>query len=115
MNIQGVEPSEVIAPGSIEEARFALERLGRERRKTVFVGGGTKLALGAAPSQLDAVVRTTGLARIIEYAPSDQVVTVEAGITLGALQDRLAADRQRLSLDAPWPTRATLGGIIATN
>ncbi len=115
MNVQGITPREVIAPNSIEEARSALERLRRERRATVFVGGGTKLSLGAPPARLDAVLRTTGLARVVEYAPSDQVVTVEAGLTLGALQERLAQERQRLSLDAPWPARATLGGIIATN
>ena len=115
MNIQGVEPGEVIAPTTIDEARAAVERLGRAKKAMVFVGGGTKLGLGAPPTRLDAVLRTTGLARIVEYAPSDQVVTVEAGITLGALQSRLAADRQRLCLDAPWPDDATLGGIIASN
>jgi glycolate oxidase FAD binding subunit len=115
LNVQGVTPAEEIAPASIEEARGALERLARERRATVFVGGGTKLSLGAPPTRLDVVLRTGGLERIVEYAPSDQVVTVEAGITLGALQLRLARDRQRVSLDAPWPGRATLGGIIASN
>ena len=115
MNIQGVTPREVLTPTSIEEARSALERLGGDRQATVFVGGGTKLSLGAPPSRPFAMLRTTGLARVVEYAPSDQVVTVEAGITLGALQEQLAQERQRFSLDAPWPARATLGGIIATN
>ena len=107
--------TEELVPATIEEARAAVERLGREGKAMMFVGGGTKPSLGAPPSRLDAVIRTAGLARILEYAPSDQVVTVEAGLTLGALQARLAADRQRLSLDAPWPARSTLGGIVATN
>ena len=115
MNVQGVAAAEELEPTSIEEARETVERLGRDRRAMMFVGGGTKLSLGAPPVPPFAVVRTTGLARVVEYAPSDQVVTVEAGITLGALQERLAQDRQRLSLDAPWPARATLGGIIAAN
>lgn len=115
MNVQGAPPSEVIAPTSIDDARSALDRLARERQATVFVGGGTKLSLGAPPARPFAVLRTTGLARVVEYAPSDQVVTVEAGITLGALQELLAPERQRFSLDAPWPARATLGGIIAAN
>ena len=113
--VQGVVPGEVLVPMSIDEACAALAELGAAGRASVFVGGGTKLSLGAPPSRLDAVVRTTGLARIVEYAPSDQVITVEAGLTLGALQERLARDRQRLSLDAPWPERATIGGIVATN
>ena len=115
MIIQGITAAEVITPASIDEAREAVGRLARDKRAMMFVGGGTKLSLGAPPSRLDAVIRTTSLARFVEYAPSDQVVTVEAGVTLGALQERLSQDRQRLSLDAPWPARSTLGGIIASN
>ena len=113
--VQGCMPRAVYEPSTIDEACAALEDLSRQEHACVFVGGGTKLGLGAAPTRLDAVVRTRKLARIVEYSPSDQVVSVEAGVTLGALQDRLAQDRQRLSLDAPWPARATLGGIIAAN
>src|SRR5215468_4722777 len=79
-----------------------------------FVGGGTALALGAPPTGLDAVVRTERLTRIIEHAPADQVVIVEAGLTLAALQGQLAAHGQRLALDPPLPDRATIGGLVAT-
>jgi glycolate oxidase FAD binding subunit len=42
-------------------------------------------------------------------------ITVEAGITLGAIQALLAQQNQRLNLDSPHRDRATLGGIFATN
>jgi glycolate oxidase FAD binding subunit len=113
--VLGREPPIVYEPSTIDDARGALESLARDRLASVFVGGGTKLDLGAAPSRLDAVVRTAKLSRIIEYSPSDQVVSVEAGVTLAALQARLAVERQRLSLDAPWPERATIGGILAAS
>ena len=113
--VQACMPRAVYEPTTVEEACAVLEALSREKHACVFVGGGTKLGLGAPPTRLDAVVRTRKLTRIVEYSPSDQVVSVEAGVTLGALQERLAQDRQRLSLDAPWPARATLGGIIAAN
>ncbi len=113
--VLGREPGVVLEPASIDEARAALASLSQSRQTSVFVGGGTKLGLGAPPSRLDAVVSTTKLSRIVEYAPADQVVTVEAGVTLGALQARLAVARQRLSLDAPWPAKATLGGILAAS
>jgi glycolate oxidase FAD binding subunit len=113
--VLGHEPRFVYEPSTIDDARAALERLSKERLASVFVGGGTKLGLGAAPSRLDAVVRTTKLSRVVEYSPSDQVVSVEAGLTLGALQAELGAERQRLSLDAPWPERATIGGILAAS
>jgi glycolate oxidase FAD binding subunit len=113
--VQGRLPRAVYEPASIDEAREVLARLARDRQACVFVGGGTKLGLGAPPTRLDAVVRTGRLTRIVEYAPPDQVVTVEAGLTLAALQERLAQDRQQLSLDPPWPGESTLGGIIAAN
>ncbi len=52
---------------------------------------------------------------MIEYPAADMTITVEAGITLAALQDVLASQNQRLLIDAPHPDRATLGGIFATN
>jgi len=113
--ILGVVPGLVLEPGTAEEAATALSRCARDRLTVGFVGGGTELGLGHAPSELDAVVHTGGLARVIEYAPSDQVVMAEAGVTLAALQGVLAPQGQWLALDPPWPDRATLGGIVATN
>ncbi len=101
-------------PASIEEAQQAVAQLAGARKRLFIVGGGTQLGLGA-PAQFDERLETGGLNRIVEYAPSDQVVTVEAGVTLTALQKELAGNGQRLSLDPPLPARATLGGIIAAN
>jgi glycolate oxidase FAD binding subunit len=42
-------------------------------------------------------------------------VTVEAGLTLSALQALLARENQRLPLDVPDPDHATVGGVFATN
>jgi glycolate oxidase FAD binding subunit len=112
--IAGVRPRAVYAPGSIEECAEVLGLAARERLRLGFVGGGTALDLGAAPTGLDAVVRTERLARIVEHTPADQVVIAEAGVTLAALQSALAAHGQRLALDPPLPERATIGGIVAT-
>lgn len=112
--IAGVRPRAAYAPGSVEECAEVLGFAARERLRLGFVGGGTALDLGAAPSGLDAVVRTERLARILEHAPADQVVIAEAGVTLAALQAALAAHGQRLALDPPLPERATIGGIVAT-
>src|SRR5262249_2814166 len=56
----------------------------------------------------------TGLSRVIDYPAADMTITVEAGMTLGALQTALAANHQRLPPDAPQPQKATLGGLFAT-
>ena len=98
-----------LEPETIDEAEGMLRNL---RERVMFVGGGTQLGLGPAPELL---LSTRLLNRIVDYAPSDQVVTVEAGVTLGTLQQALQKQGQRLSLDPPLPERATLGGIIAAN
>ena len=51
------------------------------------------------------------MARVIAYEPDDMTVVAEAGITLGALNARTAAHRQRLPLDPPAPESATLGAV----
>src|SRR5262249_53107340 len=55
------------------------------------------------------------LDRILEHEPGDLTVTVEAGVTIAALQAKLGAARQGLSLDPPDAERATVGGGIAAH
>ncbi len=113
--VVGVVPSRVIEPATLDEATEAMAACASERRHLAFVGGGTELGLGAAPERLDVVLRTAALDRIVEHAPLDQIVTVECGVRVGDLQRALAAHGQRLSIDPPWPERATIGGVVASN
>jgi len=113
--ILGVVPKEVFSPADVEDARAVLGETARTGASVGFVGGGTALGLGRPPRRLDAVLRTERLTRIVEYAPSDQIVVVEAGLTLDALQRAVAAHRQRLAIDPPLPARRTIGGLVATN
>jgi glycolate oxidase FAD binding subunit len=113
--ILGAVPREVVSPSSVAEAAEAVAEAARGKAALAFAGGGTALSLGAPPRRLDVLLRTEKLDRLVEHAPSDQVVTAEAGMTLGALQRALAPDGQRLALDPPLADRATLGGLLATN
>jgi glycolate oxidase FAD binding subunit len=113
--ILGVRPKEVFTPATVAEAADVLGERARSGASVGFVGGGTSLALGRPPRTLDAVLRTERLDRIVEHAPSDQIVVVEAGLTLAALQRAVAAHGQRLAFDPPLPERRTIGGLVATN
>ncbi|MEI7703450.1 MAG: FAD-binding oxidoreductase [Deltaproteobacteria bacterium] len=113
--IQGAVPRLVLEPGTVEEAVGAMARCAADRLAVAFVGGGTMLGLGARPARLDAVIRTGALSRLVDHAPADQVVTAEAGMTLAALNEALALHRQRLPLDVPFSSRATVGGVVAAN
>lgn len=113
--ILGILPGAVYEPSTAEEAAEVVRESARDGRSLAFIGGGTDLERGFPPERLDAVVRTGRLARVLEHAPSDQIVIVEAGVTLASLQETLARHGQRLALDPPLPGRATAGGIVAAN
>jgi glycolate oxidase FAD binding subunit len=113
--ILGARPETVYEPSTVEEAGEVVRESALGGKVLAFVGGGTDLELGAAPKRIDAVVRTNRLARVVEHAPSDQIVVAEAGMTLEGLQTALASHRQRLALDPPLPGRKTVGGILAAN
>jgi glycolate oxidase FAD binding subunit len=111
----GVHVDEIVSPATIDEARELMAERARRGSTVAFMGGGTELGYGRAPKRVDTLVRTEHLARVLDYAAADLTITVEAGITLGALQATLAPERQRLGLDAPQAAFATIGGLLATN
>jgi glycolate oxidase FAD binding subunit len=113
--VLGLTPRVAVEPASVPEAAEALRALAADGLAVAFVGGGTDLELGPPPARLDAVVHTRRLARIREHAPADQIVAVEAGLTIAELQRALAPHGQRLALDPPHPERTTAGGAVAAN
>ena len=98
-----------LTPATVEEAQALLAQGGRS---VLFVGGGTAMPPGP-PAEVE--ISTAGLKRIVEYAPADQVVIVEAGVTLAELQRELGKNGQRLAIDPPSPDQATIGGIVAAS
>jgi glycolate oxidase FAD binding subunit len=83
-------------------------------RKTIGMSGG-ECPGGPAAVAVDTIVSTGAMNRIVEYVPSDQIVTAEAGVTLADLQRELGEKQQRLAIDAPFAERLTIGGLVAGN
>jgi glycolate oxidase FAD binding subunit len=78
-------------------------------------GGKTSLDYGRAPARPGVAIDTTAISGLNDYPFADMTITIEAGMTLAALRAMLAEHQQRVLVDAPFPERATLGGIYATN
>jgi glycolate oxidase FAD binding subunit len=112
--VEGVRPLFVAEPGSVEETSELMKLARREGLAVSPRGGGTKMHIGDPPRELDLILSTARMSEIIEYAPDDQVVRVQAGIRLGDLQERLSGSNQMLAIDPP-ESGATIGGIIAAN
>jgi glycolate oxidase FAD binding subunit len=73
------------------------------------------MRLGNVPRQLDLIIETTKLNRVIEHDDANLTATVESGCPLADLQKTLAPRRQQAPFDPPFAQRATVGGIVAAN
>src|SRR5439155_14829465 len=90
----------VSSPSSVGDAAAAFRHAAAEgRRVSIDREGG------------DVVLRTAGLDRIVEHEAGDLTCTVEAGIRLSVLNERLAEHGQMLALDPPGDP--TVGACLA--
>jgi glycolate oxidase FAD binding subunit len=112
--VDGVRPSIVVEPGTIEETSEVMKLASREGLAVSPRGGGTKIGLGNPPRQVDLILSTARMDGIIEHVPGDQIVRVQAGLKLQDLQASLAESDQMLGVDPP-EEGATIGGIVAAN
>lgn len=113
--VAGARPRFIVEP-AIEQELASVLRLANDAGLGVIPrGGGTKLSWGNPPSHADLILSTSRLNKIIEHAWADLTVSVEAGCTIEKLQATLAQHGQRLALDALWPKRATVGGVLSVN
>jgi glycolate oxidase FAD binding subunit len=103
----------VAEPASTGEAAALLRAAEALGLSVLPRGTGTRLDWGSPPRSCDLIVSTTRLNQVLEHAAGDLVVRVQAGVQLHDLQERLAAEGQRLALDPPGG--ATVGGLVATN
>ena len=113
--IDDIAPQAVVLPASTHEIQEVLGYAAEGGLSVIPAGSGTKLGVGNPPEQVDLVLSTSRLDQVLEYEPADLTVTVEAGIRLATLQERLAKHEQYLSLDPPYADRCTIGGMTATN
>ena len=101
-------------PTTAEELARRLHQAAESGSAVVPVGGGKAAGMGGAPLRCDVELHTTGLNRVLEHSQADMVVSVEAGITLEALQAELGKAGQFLPLDPFNSPGHTIGGLLAT-
>ena len=112
--IDEVTPQAVVRPSGRAGLAGLLHQASAEGLAVFPRGGGTQMALGNRPDRVDLIVDLTRMRRVLDYQPADMTVTVESGITLAALQEELASAGKYVPLEAPFPRRATVGGILST-
>ena len=112
--VDGLIPSAVVWPETVEQVATVLEWAQREKLAVIPSGSGTKIGLGDIPRRLDLVLSLRRLAQISEYDVANFTITAGAGMTFAQLTQLTAAQMQMLPLQYPFST-ATLGGLIAAN
>jgi glycolate oxidase FAD binding subunit len=112
--IDGVTPAAALQPGSSEEIVDVVKFAAAEGLAIVPCGARTKLGIGLPPNRYDIALDLTKLNRIAAYDPGDLTLSVEPGVALCHLQRTLNEHGQLLPHGAPFMTRATVGGTIAS-
>ena len=96
LRYRSVSAEMTIEPSSLDELRDSLAGAGARGEKVSHVN-------------------LRALNRVVEHAPQDMTVTVEAGITLARLQSELARQRQWLPIDPPRADTLTIEAALATD
>jgi glycolate oxidase FAD binding subunit len=112
--LDGLTPRAALRPETLEGVSEALAWASSQQMAVVPWGGGTHQGVGNRLERYDLALLTSGLNRVLDHQPADLTLTVQAGMTLSAVQAHLAPYGQHLPLEAEDPDRATIGGLIAT-
>ncbi len=115
ITIDSFGPLTVERPVTVSALRDLVSRTRTAKHAIYPIGGRTTLDYGLPPSKPGVACDTTAIATVIDYPARDMTITVQAGITLAALQAELAKEGQWLPIDVTCSDRATLGGAVATN
>ncbi len=109
------EPDVVLFPTSSEEISAIMKIANAQKIPVTPRGGGTNVSGGSIPIRGGIVLCTTKMNRILKIDKENLSATVEPGVVLCDLTDRLAKVGLFFPPDPQSFRGATLGGIIAEN
>ena len=113
--IDGLRPSLLARPGSIDEVQECMKVCAEYGAKVVPAGQMTWLESGNPMRQIELVLSLERMRRIVDYSPPDLTATVEAGLKLTEFNEMTLAERQWLPLDPPGVSSSSLGAIVSCN
>jgi len=116
-SVDGLTPQATVFPGSIEEVSKVVAFANERRLSITPRGNGTKMSRGALPGKVDLVLGMERVNRITDSDIDNLSLSVECGMPLAEMQAKLAKEGKGyfIPLDPPFSSKATIGGVIATN
>jgi glycolate oxidase subunit GlcD len=112
--VDGHTPRFVCMPRTADEVATALAACASCGAAVGLLGGRSAEGWGPPLAALDVLIRTDNLTAVKEFRPLNLTATFAAGSTWEAMDATVAEEGLALRFDPPHPTRATLGGIVAT-
>lgn len=104
----------IFSPSRLEQVPAFLAWAQEEGMKIRITGSGQHFPLAGLAEQQGILLSTHHLSSVVDFDPGNLTIEVEAGVTLGALRDVIAA--KGLGLPAlQGPNTSTLGGLVARN
>jgi len=114
-SIDGIDPSSVKNPTSLQELSSFLEHANSSGLSVVPWGGGTRIGVGNIPAGYDVALDMTGHTAHLEHVAGDMTVVVDSGVRIADLSVVLKKQEQRLPFEVRDAERATVGGSVASN
>lgn len=112
--VDQIQPDCIVYPQTQEELSTIIATANSHKWRVLPCGGMTKISWGGLGNDIDIIVSTEHINKLIEHAVGDLTITVEAGMKFGEIQEILGKHGQTLALDPAFPEHATIGGIVAT-
>lgn len=112
--VDGVAPALVARPGDVDQVSEVMRACAAHGLRVVPRGGGTKLSWGLPPTGVEVLLDLSGLDGVTDHAAGDLIVAARAGTPLARLQETVAGEGQRLTVDETV-RGSTVGGVLATN
>jgi len=105
----------IVRPASTEEVSRVLAFCHARGQRVVTHGGRTGVSGGAYAGPDEIILSLERFARVEEVDPIGMCATVQAGATVEAVHDAVAAEGLLYPIDLGSKGTATIGGTIATN
>ena len=112
-DIHAVTPGAICAPADESQACELIRQAIAQKIQLVPFGSGTQQGSSGAPHEKFVALSTRRMNQLVEHEPGDMVATAQAGMELGAFQEKLGERGQWLPISGN--PKSTLGGLLATD
>jgi FAD/FMN-containing dehydrogenase len=115
MNPAPCEAAAIVRPESTDDVSKVMSLCHAANQKVVPCGGATGLVYGAKAAPDEIILSTERMTAIEEIDPAGSTMTVQAGVVLQTVHEKVEAEDLYFPLDFGARGSAAVGGVLSTN